>query len=173
MVRVLPDDEENPETYDLSFTINDGTDPIEGATVTIGAKTGTTGSAGGCTVTGVEAGTDISVTVAKEGYVSKTETITVDETHTSFTISLTAIVAEVNILVMNGESAYNAGSVTLSASGFTSVTENVDSVASIAAFTNIPVGEYTATVVNDTETVLETTVSVVAGTSNYTLNINP
>ena len=79
-----------PVTRDLSFTINDGTDPIEGATVTIGAKTGTTGSAGGCTITGVEEGTGISVEVAKEGYTTKTETITVDETHTSFTISLVA-----------------------------------------------------------------------------------
>lgn len=79
-----------PVTRDLSFTINDGTDPIEGATVTIGSKTGTTGSAGGCTISGVEEGTGISVEVAKEGYTTKTETITVDETHTSFTISLTA-----------------------------------------------------------------------------------
>ena len=74
----------------MSFTVNDGTDAIEGATVTIGAKTGTTGSAGGCTITGVEEGADISVTVEATGYTTKTETITVDETHTSFTISLTA-----------------------------------------------------------------------------------
>lgn len=80
-----------PVTRDLSFTINDGTDPIEGATVTIDEKTGTTGSAGGCTITGVEEGTGISVEVAKEGYTTKTETITVDAEHTSFTISLTAV----------------------------------------------------------------------------------
>ena len=83
--------QQTPTTRDLSFTINDGTNPIEGATVTIGAKTGTTGSAGGCTVTGVEEGTNISVEVSKEGYTTKTETITVDETHTSFTISLVAV----------------------------------------------------------------------------------
>ena len=82
--------EVTPTTRDLSFTINDGTDPIEGATVTIGEKTGTTGSAGGCTVTGVAEGSDITVEVSKEGYTTKTETITVDETHTSFTISLVA-----------------------------------------------------------------------------------
>lgn len=86
-----PDPQPDPEpvTRDLSFTINDGTDPIEGATVTIGAKTGTTGAAGGCTIKDVEEGS-VSVEVAKEGYTTKTETITVDETHTSFTISLTA-----------------------------------------------------------------------------------
>lgn len=85
------EEQQAPVTRDLSFTINDGTDPIEGATVTIGAKTGTTGSAGGCTVTGVEEGTNISVEVSKEGYTTKTETITVDSEHTSFTISLVAV----------------------------------------------------------------------------------
>lgn len=86
-----PDPQPDPEpvTRDLSFTINDGTDPIKGATVTIGAKTGTTGDAGGCTIKDVEEGS-VSVEVAKEGYTTKTETITVDSTHTSFTISLTA-----------------------------------------------------------------------------------
>lgn len=86
-----PDPQPDPEpvTRDLSFTINDGTNPIKGATVTIGAKTGTTGDAGGCTIKGIEEGS-VSVEVAKEGYTTKTETITVDETHTSFTISLSA-----------------------------------------------------------------------------------
>ena len=81
--------QQTPVTRDLSFTINDGTDAIEGATVAIGAKTGTTGSAGGCTLTGVEEGTQ-SVEVSATGYTTKTESITVDETHTSFTISLVA-----------------------------------------------------------------------------------
>lgn len=75
-------------SYDLSFTIDDGTDPIEGATVTIGEKSGTTGSSGGCTVKGITEGSQ-SVTVAATGYVTATETITVDADHKSFTISLT------------------------------------------------------------------------------------
>lgn len=84
------EEQQTPTTRDLSFTINDGTNAIEGATVAIGTKTGTTGSAGGCTISGVEEGTNISVEVAATGYTTKTETITVDETHTSFTISLSA-----------------------------------------------------------------------------------
>jgi hypothetical protein len=82
-------DDPAPATRDLSFTINDGTDAIGGATVKVGSKTATTGSAGGCTITGVEEGS-VSVEVSAEGYVTKTETITVDASHTSFTISLTA-----------------------------------------------------------------------------------
>ena len=81
------EEEVTPTTRDLSFTINDGTNAIEGATVKIGLKTGTTGSAGGCTITGVEEG-EVSVEVSATGYTTKTETITVDSTHTSFTISL-------------------------------------------------------------------------------------
>lgn len=83
--------EEIPETTtrDISFTIDDGTDPIQSASVVIGSTTKTTGSAGGCSFTGIEEG-EVSVTVSKEGYTTKTETITVDSTHTSFTISLVA-----------------------------------------------------------------------------------
>lgn len=83
--------EVNPETtkYDLSFTINDGTTGISGATVTIGDVTGTTGSSGGCTLKDIEEGSQ-SVTVEATGYITKTETITVDTDHTSFTISLTS-----------------------------------------------------------------------------------
>lgn len=83
------EDNQQSTLRDISVTINDGTDPIEGATVTVGAKTGTTGSAGGCTIKDVAEGT-VSVEVSATGYVTKTETVTVDSTHTSFTISLVA-----------------------------------------------------------------------------------
>lgn len=81
------DDTNVPVTRNISFTINDGTNPIEGASVKIGTETKTTGSAGGCTFSNIEEGT-VSVEVSKEGYTTKTESITIDETHTSFTISL-------------------------------------------------------------------------------------
>ena len=80
---------EEETTQDISFTIDDGTDAISGATVTIGETSKTTGSAGGCSFTGIAEGS-VSVEVSAEGYVTKTETITVDKDHTSFTISLVA-----------------------------------------------------------------------------------
>ena len=80
---------ETPVTRNISFTINDGTDPIEGASVVIGEITKTTGSAGGCSFNDVADGT-VSVEISKEGFVTKTEEITVSEEDTSFTISLTA-----------------------------------------------------------------------------------
>ena len=85
----MPDEETTPTTQDISFTIDDGTDPIQGATVKIGSETKTTGSAGGCSFTAIEEGT-VSVEVSKDGYTTKTEEITVDSEHTSFTISLEA-----------------------------------------------------------------------------------
>ena len=80
-------DDETPTTQDISFVINDGTDPIQGASVTIGETTKTTGSQGGCSFTAIEEGT-VSVEVSAEGYTTKTEDITVDSEHTSFTITL-------------------------------------------------------------------------------------
>lgn len=85
----MPDEETTPTTQDISFTINDGTAPIQGATVKIGSETKTTGSAGGCSFTAIEEGT-VSVEVSKDGFTTKTEEITVDSEHTSFTISLEA-----------------------------------------------------------------------------------
>lgn len=89
----MPEEETTPTTQDISFTINDGTDPIQGASVVIGSETKTTGSIGGCSFTGIEEGT-VSVEVSKEGYTTKTESITVDSEHTTFTISLVATAQE-------------------------------------------------------------------------------
>lgn len=88
-VRILPDAEVNPETRTINFNIDDGTDPIQGASVTIDEISKTTGSAGGCTLNNVSDGEHL-VTVSAEGYVTKTETIIVSESSTTFHISLVA-----------------------------------------------------------------------------------
>ena len=82
-------DTQSPTTYNLSFTVNDGTNPVEGAIVTIGEITGTTGSAGGCTLSNVPEGSQ-TVTVTCDGFTNYSDTINVSEENTSFTISLTA-----------------------------------------------------------------------------------
>ena len=84
------DDDVDPTTRDISVTVKSGETPIENASVTIGSTTRTTGSAGGCSFTGIAEG-ETTVTVTAEGYTEKTETITVDSTHTSFEISLVAV----------------------------------------------------------------------------------
>lgn len=79
---------------DLSFTVKDSEstpNPIEGAVVTVTTgKTGTTGSAGGCTITGVLDGS-YTISITADGFEDYSDTIVVDESHTSFNISLTAV----------------------------------------------------------------------------------
>lgn len=94
----LEDDEEEeviPEvtTRDLSITVDDGENAVSGVRVAIGDITGTTGPAGGCTLKGVADG-EHTITATKEGYTEYSDTISSDSTHTSFTISLTAVVAD-------------------------------------------------------------------------------
>lgn len=87
-------------TRTVSFTIDDGDTPtpaaVQGAYITIDGDTegkrGPTGSGGGCTATLTDGEHTLLVTC--EGYDDETETITVDSTHTSFTISLTATATE-------------------------------------------------------------------------------
>ena len=91
-IEVIPEttEEEETTTRSVSFTINDGENAISGASVVIDSDTDnakTTGTAGGCTATLTD--DEHTVVVSKEGYTTKTETITVDSTHTSFTITLT------------------------------------------------------------------------------------
>jgi len=81
-------------TRTISFTVQDSEDepsPIQSATITIDGDTEhkkTTGSSGGCTATLADG--EHTIVVEATGYTSKTETITTDSTHSSFTISLVA-----------------------------------------------------------------------------------
>lgn len=84
---------EQPTTRNISITVNDGTDAVEGAAVAIGQITGTTGSAGGCTLQAVADG-EQTITVTAEGFEEYSDTITVSSEDTSFTISLTATVED-------------------------------------------------------------------------------
>lgn len=78
-------------THDIEFTITDGTDPVEGATITIDGKTGTSAaSTGKTTINGILEGT-YTVTVTCEGYEDESASKTVASDTTSFTIALTAV----------------------------------------------------------------------------------
>lgn len=85
----LPANEETPETIrNISFTVSDGTNPVQSACVTIGSTQNRTGSAGGCTLQNIADG-EQTVTVTADGFEDYTDTITVSEDSTSFTITLT------------------------------------------------------------------------------------
>ena len=89
-----PDDngaqEATPTKRKISITVTNGEDSIGNATVTIGSVTGTTGPRGAaCELEDIPDGKQ-NVTVSAEGYVQKTEEITVSESNTTFTITLIA-----------------------------------------------------------------------------------
>ena len=73
-----------------NISVNDGTNAVEGASVSIGTITRTTGRAGGCTLKDVPDG-EQTIEVIAEGFGDYEGTITVSESNTSFTISLTAV----------------------------------------------------------------------------------
>ena len=66
---------------------------MQGAIVTIDGKScaNGTGSSGGCTVSGVTIGDNISVSVTCEGYIDYTDTIIVSSDTTSLSIVLTPV----------------------------------------------------------------------------------
>ena len=61
--------------YDVKFVVKEGTTPIKGATVTVGAITGNTDD-NGETILSLTAG-DYSASISKTGYTTKTEQVKV------------------------------------------------------------------------------------------------
>ena len=88
----LPKPEVIPETVDISVSVSDGENPVEGAIVTIGGKScaNGTGSSGGCTVKDVEVGDGVAVSVTCEGYEDYTATEDITSETTTLSITLTA-----------------------------------------------------------------------------------
>jgi len=92
MCLTLPKPEEIPETtVDITVTVTDGENPIEGAIVTIGdvACSNGTGSAGGCTLRGVSIGEGVTVTCTASGYDDYSGTADITEETTTMTITMT------------------------------------------------------------------------------------
>lgn len=85
-------EEETTTTVDISVAVTDGTDPVQGAIVTIGGQScaNGTGSSGGCTVSGVAIGENVAVSVTCEGYEDYTATEDITAETTSLSITLTA-----------------------------------------------------------------------------------
>lgn len=84
--------QEETTTVDINVTVTDGTNPVQGAVVTIGGKScaNGTGSEGGCTVKDVAVGTGVAVSVTCEGYENYTDTADITAETTTMSITLTA-----------------------------------------------------------------------------------
>ncbi len=90
----LPDDEENPETVNISASVTNGTDPLSQVTIVLtnteteSTFTKTTGSQGGCSFNNIPLGT-YTVSASKEGYDSYSGSLTVTSETDSLEITLT------------------------------------------------------------------------------------
>lgn len=82
-------------TDTLTVTVNDGTDAISGATVTIGTDEETTDEDGVATFEDMPYD-DYSAEVSATGYTTKTETLAFRSNHKAFTVSLVAESQEEN-----------------------------------------------------------------------------
>ena len=81
--------EDNDDTtYNIHITVTDGTNAVEGASVTFGDVTRTTGSQGGANIYNITAET-YTLTVTAEGFETYTDSVVVDGDET-VTVTLTA-----------------------------------------------------------------------------------
>ena len=116
-------------SYSVTFTINDGTDPIEGAVVTLtGYGTQTTDLTGIAVFDSVFPETDISYTVDATGFEQGTGTVTVIDQNVDIpAISMTLITYTVTFTVDDGTNTIEGATVTLA--GYTNQTTNASGVA--------------------------------------------
>ena len=82
-----PIGEETPETVNISVSVNDGENPVNGASVSINEISSTTGSQGGCTLNNVPIGAQ-TIIVTASGYENYSETINVSNENITFEIKL-------------------------------------------------------------------------------------
>lgn len=75
--------------FNATFTINDGVEPVEGATIVLnGSTTQTTNASGQATFNNVAAGTDIPYTVSKDAYNTITGTIKLIDSDQNFVVTM-------------------------------------------------------------------------------------
>lgn len=143
--------------------MSDGTNPIEGATVTIGEDEETTDSDGEATFDSVYVGAN-TVSVTKSGYADKTSTINVDDAHTSFEIEL-EVVDTITITVDDGTDAIEGASVVI---GETTKTTNASGE---CTFTNMTYDDYSATITKDGYTTKTETLQFRSNHKSFTISL--
>ena len=122
-----------------TITVNDGTDTIEGASVTLNGQTNATNAEGQVTFSNVPVG-DYTVTAAKTGYANGSAAITIADGETATaTVTLTRQFGNATITVNDGTNTIEGASVTLNGQ------TNATNAEGQATFNNVPVGDYTVT----------------------------
>ena len=152
-----------PKIADITVNVSDGTNPISGATVTIGTDEETTDEDGDATFESVYEGSQ-TVTVTKTGYATKTSTINVDETHTSFTIEL-EVVDTITITVDDGTDPIEGASVTIG-----ETTQTTDASGE-CTFANMTYDDYSAEVSAEGYTTATETLQFRSNHKSFTVSL--
>lgn len=156
------------ETVDISVTVTDGENAVQGASVSVGGKTGTTGSQGGCTVTGVEIGEDVAVAVTCDGYENYSDTITVTSETSTLAITLTAVTPttyDITITVDDGTNAISGASVVIG-----ETTKTTDSNGE-CEFTGLEADTYSAEISKEGYTTKTESIVVDADHTSFTVSL--
>ena len=152
-----------PKIADITVNVSDGTNPISGATVTIGDNEETTDEDGDATFESVYEGSQ-TVTVTKTGYATKTSTINVDETHTSFEIEL-EVVDTITITVDDGTDPIEGASVTIG-----ETTQTTDASGE-CTFANMTYDDYSAEVSAEGYTTATETLQFRSNHKSFTVSL--
>lgn len=133
----------------VTITVNDGTNPVVGANVAIGANNFTT-DASGIVTPFLGVGKNY-ITVSKFGFENKLDSVTVvDGVPQAKTISLTALTAfDVTFTVKNNIPANLAGATVTLKNGATTVATGTTNASGVFTATAVPVGNYTYDVTLD------------------------
>lgn len=167
----------NSTTGHATITVDDGTDPVEGASVTLAGDTKTTDADGHAIFSDVATG-DYTVTASKSGYADGSAEIKISQDQaTTATISI-GPAGGAKITVNDGTALLSGAVVTLN--GNTLNTDNTG----VVTFADVPVGEHTASAVKSGYTsgsakvtvaanaVAEATISLVRQTGAATITVD-
>lgn len=154
---------------DASITVNDGTNPLGGATVSITVdginKTATTDASGVAIIAGLPLGTH-NVTASASGYQNKSITIDVTASGGSGTISLTGAGGEVLIEVRElDNSPIPQATITVTVNG--SVRTQLTSTTGTASFANLPTGDFVFMISKEGFTSQSVTITVTTTPAAY------
>ncbi len=123
----------NLTTYDVTFTINSGTEAVAGATVSLsGYGTATSDASGIATFTNVALENDIAYTVSAPNYDDASGTVSVVDSDVSKVVTLSLTTYNVTFTINSGTEAVAGATVSLNGYG-TAISDTTG----IATFTNV------------------------------------
>ena len=155
-------------TYKVTFVVDDGTDPLEGANVNFNSTDITTDANGQAIFEGITSAADIPYTITNAGYFDFNGTLTVADANVSENVSMDLIAYEVTFTVRDNSDVLENAKVTLDGNQQLTNSEGVTVFESIVPAVDIPFSVKKAGYVDSTGTL---TVTDAAVESDITLDV--